>query len=210
MLPFFRPTKHYERKTPRQKTSTPASSYRGVLLDVKPAHVREEESSRGVVWVRVLLRVLVVNTVITRPVVDGALVGHRVDEHHEHPNGPMRVVRTVRPQSVDTPSDPETTVVTGVGRRRGGGRGGRGRGQGFPQSLSSMIKGGVPRPPLPILQRNLKKLCAYLLHRPPELRLGALRTTTASFNQLVPAACTLLEGYHVHAADTERVSTQGS
>ena len=85
--------------------------------------MREEESSRGVVWVRVLLRVLVVNTVITRPVVDGALVGHRVDEHHEHANGPMCVVRTVRPQSVDTPSDPETTDATGVAEEEGG-RGG--------------------------------------------------------------------------------------
>eukprot|EP00968_Pinguiococcus_pyrenoidosus_P003507 scaffold228_cov312-Pinguiococcus_pyrenoidosus.AAC.25 len=53
----------------------------GVLLEVQPAHVREEEASRGVVRIGVGLRVLVVHPVVPRPVVDGALVGDGVAQH---------------------------------------------------------------------------------------------------------------------------------
>lgn len=81
-----------------------------MLLDVQPAHVSEKETALGVVGVRVRLGVLVVDTVVPRPVVDRPLVSHRVDEHHEYANAPVRIVRSVRPQPVDSAGDSNTTV----------------------------------------------------------------------------------------------------
>lgn len=98
-------------------------SYLGVLFHIEPAHVCKEKPSSSVVWIGILLRVLVVHAVVARPVVDGALVRHRVDEHHEHADGPMGVVRTVRPQPVNTSGNPETTEDRSSGREGGGRRG---------------------------------------------------------------------------------------
>lgn len=56
--------------------------------------------------------VLVVHTVVTRPVVDGALVSHGVDEHHEDANGPVRVIGTVRPQAVYASGDAEPAATS--------------------------------------------------------------------------------------------------
>lgn len=76
-----------------------------VLLHVQPAHVREEEPACGVVRVCVLLGVLVVHPVVPGPVVDGALVGHRVDKHEEYASCPVRIVGSVGPQAVHAPGD---------------------------------------------------------------------------------------------------------
>lgn len=97
----------------RQRTllsslTTSIETYRGVLLDVQPPHVREEKTARRVVRVRVLLRVLVVHPVVSGPVVNRPLVGHRVDEHEKHSSDPVRVVRSVRPQTVYPAGDSKT------------------------------------------------------------------------------------------------------
>lgn len=95
---------------PPPSTRSLQSSHRGVLLDVQPAHVGEKETALGVVGVRVRLGVLVVHAVVSRPVVDRTLVSHGVDQHHEYANAPVRVVRSVRPQPVDSARNSNTTV----------------------------------------------------------------------------------------------------
>ena len=62
---------------------------------------KKKERERGDAYV------LVVDTVVTRPVVDGALVRDGVDEHHEDADGPVRLVGTVRPQAVYASCDSE-------------------------------------------------------------------------------------------------------
>lgn len=81
-----------------------------MLLHIEPAHVRKEKPSSSVVRIGILLRVLVVHAVVARPVVDGTLVRHRVDEHHEHADGPVGIVGAVRPETVDAAGDAEPTV----------------------------------------------------------------------------------------------------
>lgn len=82
-----------------------------VLLDVQPAHVREEEPTRGVVRVGVQFGVLVVHPVVPGPVVDGALVGHRIDEHEEYAGRPVRIVGSVSPQAVHASGNSKPTDV---------------------------------------------------------------------------------------------------
>jgi len=48
------------------------------LLDIKPAHVSEEETSECVVGIGWSLRMLVVNPVVTGPMENGSLIGDRV------------------------------------------------------------------------------------------------------------------------------------
>ena len=47
-----------------------------MLLDEEPSHVSKEKATHGVVGISVSLTELMVNAVITRPVVDAALVGN--------------------------------------------------------------------------------------------------------------------------------------
>ena len=73
------------------------SFHLGMLLHKKPAHVSEEETSRGVVWVCVFLGVLVMHPVIPRPVVDGALVCQGGIKHQKHSDNAMCLVGAMRP-----------------------------------------------------------------------------------------------------------------
>jgi hypothetical protein len=47
-----------------------------VLLDEKPPHVGEEESTSGVVWVSIGFRVLVMDAMVAGPVENGSLVSN--------------------------------------------------------------------------------------------------------------------------------------
>ena len=46
-----------------------------MLADIPPADVREEEAPAGIVWVSVRLRVLVMDSVVPRPLEDVVLQG---------------------------------------------------------------------------------------------------------------------------------------
>lgn len=104
-----------------------------MLFHIKPAHVSEEKAAGGIVRVSVQLRVLVMYAVIARPVVDGPLIRHRVDEHQQNTHRPVRVVRSVGPQAVNSAGDTEAAVYLYQGKsgvvvvgRRGRSRGGMG------------------------------------------------------------------------------------
>mmetsp|Transcript_29561 Transcript_29561/g.62801 ORF Transcript_29561/g.62801 Transcript_29561/m.62801 type:complete len:260 (-) Transcript_29561:55-834(-) len=80
-----------------------------VLLDVKPPHVCEKEAAHGIVGISIRLRVFVVNTVITGPVVDRSLVGNGVAEHEEETDREGRGVGAVGPEAVNSDSYAKAT-----------------------------------------------------------------------------------------------------
>jgi len=72
--------------------------------------VCEEETTHGIVWISVGLRIFVMDAMITGPVVDGALVGDGVAEHEEKTDGEGGGVGTVGPETMDADGDAEATV----------------------------------------------------------------------------------------------------
>mmetsp|Transcript_23448 Transcript_23448/g.70021 ORF Transcript_23448/g.70021 Transcript_23448/m.70021 type:complete len:300 (-) Transcript_23448:15-914(-) len=76
-----------------------------VLFEVQPPHVRKPKPADRVVRVGHRLRVEVVRAVVARPVENGALVGARVDQHHDEAVGEGRLVAAVRPQPVRAAGD---------------------------------------------------------------------------------------------------------
>jgi len=83
--------------------------YTVMLLNIEPSHVSEKESAGGIVGVGVSLAVLVVDTVVAGPVKDRALIGDAVAHHKETSDEDVGLIRTMRPQSVDTNSYTEST-----------------------------------------------------------------------------------------------------
>lgn len=81
-----------------------------VLFDKEPTHVCKEKATRGIVWIRVCFRELVVHAVIAGPVVNGALVGNAVTEHEKDADGEGGFVRTMRPQTMNAHGDTKATV----------------------------------------------------------------------------------------------------
>lgn len=65
-------------------TGSPDQDVR-VLLHHEPAHVTEEESPFRVMRISVCLTELVVNTMITAPLVNVILTGRRLHDHEEDP-----------------------------------------------------------------------------------------------------------------------------
>ena len=66
----------------------------------------EEEPSAGIIRVSVSIGMLVVDTMITAPPVDGALVGDGVEEHEEDAEWQVGLVRPVSPQTMGPSRDP--------------------------------------------------------------------------------------------------------
>lgn len=79
----------------------------GMLLDIQPAHVSEEKSPCGIVRIGIGLGILVMNTMVTSPVENGALVGDGVAKHEGEANGEGGAVRAMGPQAVHSYGDPE-------------------------------------------------------------------------------------------------------
>jgi len=67
--------------------------------------VTEEETSLGVVWVSVSFRELVVDAVVTCPLVDGVLPSNGASDDEEYFEWRRRFVRTMRPQSMSARCD---------------------------------------------------------------------------------------------------------
>ena len=63
----------------------------------EPAHVGEEESPFGVVWIGIGLRVLVMDSVVTTPHEDTVLHGHRLQQHQQNPQREPGLVGSMRP-----------------------------------------------------------------------------------------------------------------
>ena len=59
----------------------------GVFLDIQPAHVGKEKSPSGIVRISIGLGVLVMHTMVTSPVINGALVGDGVAQHEGEADG---------------------------------------------------------------------------------------------------------------------------
>merc|ERR1719491_1739507 len=53
----------------------------GMLLDEQPSNVSEEETSRGIVRVRIGFRKFVVYTVVSRPMINASLIRNGIEQH---------------------------------------------------------------------------------------------------------------------------------
>ena len=80
----------------------------GVLLQIQPSHVGEEEPAHSIVRVGVGLGVLVVDAMVARPVQDGSLIGNGVAQHEEDADRERGTVRPVGPEAMGTNGDAET------------------------------------------------------------------------------------------------------
>ncbi len=69
----------------------------------------KEETTHGIVWISVGLRIFVMDAMITGPVVNGALVGDGVAQHEEETDGERGGVGTVGPETMDADGDTEAT-----------------------------------------------------------------------------------------------------
>lgn len=76
-----------------------------VLLAHQPAAMSKEEASLNVHRISIRLRVLVMHSVVSGPHEDAVLVGHRVAEGEEDAQGELGLVRSVRPETMDTGGD---------------------------------------------------------------------------------------------------------
>ena len=65
----------------------------------------EEEAFLGIVRVGIALGVFVVHSMVSRPVPDASLVGHRGEEHEQDAEGKRGAVGAVRPESVAASGD---------------------------------------------------------------------------------------------------------
>jgi hypothetical protein len=86
------------------------SDHGGVLLDKEPPDVGKEQAASGVVRVAIGLRVFMVSPMVSGPVVDGSLVGHRVAKHQEDAEGQTGLIRAMSPETMSSCGDSETTV----------------------------------------------------------------------------------------------------
>ena len=73
----------------------------------------EEEASFGIVGVSIRFRELVMNTVVTSPVVNGALVGDGIAKHKEGSEEKVSFVRAMRPETVYSHCDTKATEQWG-------------------------------------------------------------------------------------------------
>jgi len=64
----------------------------GMLLDEQPSHVSEEKSTCGVVRIGIGFREFVVDSVITGPMVNAALVGNGIEKHEKKADTPVRFI----------------------------------------------------------------------------------------------------------------------
>mmetsp|Transcript_20477 Transcript_20477/g.42300 ORF Transcript_20477/g.42300 Transcript_20477/m.42300 type:complete len:131 (+) Transcript_20477:649-1041(+) len=80
-----------------------------MFLNVKPSHVCEEEPTHCIVRVGIGLRIFVVNSVITSPVVNGTLVSDGVTEHEKEAYRERGLIGTVGPQSMNSNCNSKTT-----------------------------------------------------------------------------------------------------
>jgi hypothetical protein len=77
----------------------------GVLLAHEPANVRKEEATAGIVWVSIAVRELVVNAMISHPLVYAVLECDRLPERKENSERNIGFVCTVGPQTMSTGRD---------------------------------------------------------------------------------------------------------
>ena len=71
----------------------------------------KKESAQRIVRIGIRFDILVMDAMIATPMVNTALVGNTIREHEQQTDRPVRFVTPVRPETVDTDSDTETTVV---------------------------------------------------------------------------------------------------
>ena len=71
----------------------------------------EEESTHGIVRISIRFGILVMDTMITCPMVNRSLIGNRVTQHEEESDGEGSAVGSMRPKSVHTNGDSKSTVV---------------------------------------------------------------------------------------------------
>lgn len=71
-----------------------------MLLAQQPANVREEEATSSVVWISIGFRVLVMYTMIARPMVGGILEGDCIENNQNHTQWPLGLVRAMGPQTM--------------------------------------------------------------------------------------------------------------
>jgi hypothetical protein len=62
----------------------------------------EEESTHGIVRIGVGFGILMMNTMVTRPMEDRSLVGDRITEHEEETHGEGGFVKSMRPKTIRT------------------------------------------------------------------------------------------------------------
>ncbi len=72
--------------------------------------MREEEPAHSIVRIGVRLRILVVDAMIARPMVDRSLIGDGVAKHEEEAYGEGGAVGAVGPETMDTDGDAKPTV----------------------------------------------------------------------------------------------------
>ena len=85
---------------------------RRVLFDNEPTDVSVEKSAGSIVGVRLGFGEFVVNSVIAGPVVDGSLVGDGVGKHEHGSEQKVGLIRTVRPQPMNSDCYSKATVST--------------------------------------------------------------------------------------------------
>jgi hypothetical protein len=81
-----------------------------MLLQVQPSHVRKEEPAHGIVRISVGLGILVVDAMVSRPMVNRSLIRDGVAQHEEEAYGEGGAVGSVGPEAMDTNSNAESTV----------------------------------------------------------------------------------------------------
>mmetsp|Transcript_14352 Transcript_14352/g.36282 ORF Transcript_14352/g.36282 Transcript_14352/m.36282 type:complete len:344 (+) Transcript_14352:507-1538(+) len=85
----------------------PSCDHLRSLLRQHPPSVGEEESTSSIMRIRRRVRIQMMNTMIPGPVVDCSLACHRIAQHQEHSQRQRRLVRLVRPKTVDASCDPQ-------------------------------------------------------------------------------------------------------
>ena len=83
---------------------------RRVLFDNEPTNVSVKKSAGSIVGVRLGFGEFVVDSVIAGPVVDGSLVGDGVGKHEHGSEQKVGLIRTVRPQPMNSDCYSKATV----------------------------------------------------------------------------------------------------
>lgn len=76
-----------------------------MLLRHQPANMWEKESPSSIVRVSICVKILVMDSVISRPVNDAVLKSDRVENHQHQTQWPLGFVGAMWPESVNTSSD---------------------------------------------------------------------------------------------------------
>ena len=79
-----------------------------VFVNKEPAHVTEEEATTGVVWILIGVGEKMMRTMIAGPMKDGPLISNAGQDHGEHFENKICVVRAMRPETVRAAGDAKT------------------------------------------------------------------------------------------------------